>query len=413
MVVRQLERRIVEKVVRIGEHEIWTGAKKLDGTGVMKVGGRVVTVGRVVWERAHGPLTENARVLACSEERACVRLDHLRLDRDRATTRRPRRKAAAGAGSKRRLRPGVWKLEVSISPGGGGSRRRAYRTVRADSAAEASRLLASFVTEVREAAPRAGGNGNSLTLDEAVERYLGHLRHEKGRADKTVDGYRLLHETWFAESIGGGRLAGFDVTTFDAVFGGMRAAGRSESRLRQAKALYSGLFRWAKARGLVERNPMADFEMPTSSYVSRERTPPEAEELALFLRTVAGQAPDVVRVLTLGATSCMRRGELVALRRSAVDWERFRNPCRSGGRRSRTPQAHEDPSRTGVRGGRRHDRHAAQALRGDGRTGGRPRCELGAGRLRVQSGAELLPPDAAGLRDATGCGGQRAPRHCG
>lgn len=279
-----------------------------------------------MWELAHGPLPDGARVLACPDERACVRLDHLRLDRDPTASSRARgRRAPNGGGSKRRVRPGVWALTVTSGRFDDGTPRRSYRTVRAGNATEAGRLLAGFVAEVRGAAPPTTSRElRDLTVDAAVALYLDHLRDEKGRTEKTVGDYRLLHGTWFAEAFGSRRLRDVDVAVLDAAFGRMQRAGRSRSTMHHTEALYGGLFHWAKVRGVVERNPMADFELPTSSYVPRERPPAEAEEMALLLGTAAEHAPEVLALLVLGATSGMRRGELVALRRSAVDWDRHR-----------------------------------------------------------------------------------------
>lgn len=52
-------------------------------------------------------------------------------------------------------------------------------------------------------------------------------------------------------------------------------------------------FRWARNCGLTRANPMVDFELPTSTYVSTERTPPEVEELSLFLSEAVTVIPDV------------------------------------------------------------------------------------------------------------------------
>jgi integrase len=69
---------------------------------------------------------------------------------------------------------------------------------------------------------------------------------------------------------------------------------------------------------------MLEFEMPTSSYVSHERTPPEVEELSLLLNEALVVIPDVAPVLALGAVTGMRRGELVGIRRSRVIWHENR-----------------------------------------------------------------------------------------
>ena len=110
----------------------------------------------------------------------------------------------------------------------------------------------------------------------------------------------------------------------DRAFGRMRKAGLSRSRLNQAKSLYVPFFRWAKSRNFITRNPMIEFQLPTSQYVSKERTAPEIDELCLLLRESVEVVPDIAPLLALGAVTGMRRGELVGLRRSRVLWDECR-----------------------------------------------------------------------------------------
>jgi hypothetical protein len=65
---------------------------------------------------------------------------------------------------------------------------------------------------------------------------------------------------------------------------------------------------------------MAEFQLPTSTYRSTERKPPEVAELSLLLSTAAEVTPDIAALLVLGAVTGTRRGELVGVRRSAVAW---------------------------------------------------------------------------------------------
>jgi integrase len=94
--------------------------------------------------------------------------------------------------------------------------------------------------------------------------------------------------------------------------------------MNQAKSLYAPFFRWAKRRGLILTNPMVEFELPTSKGIARERVPPEVEELTLLLRTAVDVVPDVAPLLSVGAVTGMRRGELVGVRRSDVAWDHLR-----------------------------------------------------------------------------------------
>jgi integrase len=164
-----------------------------------------------------------------------------------------------------------------------------------------------------------------LTVDEAIEIFLTeYLGNEKGREAKTVNDYRMLHQKWFSPGIGAQRVNRVETATMDRLFGAMRQAGLSASRLNQAKSLYRPLFRWAKRRGMAIRDPMVDFEVPTSTYLSTERTPPEIEQLSALLTASLAVVPDIAPLLTLGAVTGMRRGELVGIRRSRVLWTELR-----------------------------------------------------------------------------------------
>jgi integrase len=62
--------------------------------------------------------------------------------------------------------------------------------------------------------------------------------------------------------------------------------------------------------------------MPTSTFRSQERTPPEVEELSLLLATAVTKTPDIAPLLVLGAVTGIRRGELVGIPMSAVAWRK-------------------------------------------------------------------------------------------
>jgi integrase len=313
--------RFEAKVDRSGEHHLWTGARYADGSGLIKANGKPTTVRRVAWELARGPLPTGARVAGCPGDPACVRVDHLSLQGGEApaTPPRARKRAARGSGTKRQVRPAVWKLTVTAGRWADGSPRRVHRTVRAATDAEASAALADFAAELRGAPLPDGKDDRDITVDEAVERFLNeHLRGEKGREGSTVAHYRSVHGRWFSPEIGQRRLRDIDEATIDRLFGRMRKSGLSASRMNDARSLYAPLFRWAKRRRIVARSPMADFELPTSRHVAREHVPPEVDQLCRYLEAALEVVPDVAPVLTLGAVTGMRRGELVGLRRSRL-----------------------------------------------------------------------------------------------
>jgi len=105
----------------------------------------------------------------------------------------------------------------------------------------------------------------------------------------------------------------------DRCFAKMRRLGASRSHMSQVRSLLSGSFKWARRRKLVTRNPMAGYELPKSKYMQREVVPPEVEDLVALLNGATERVPDVAPVLSLAATTGMRRGELSGLRRSSLD----------------------------------------------------------------------------------------------
>ncbi len=318
-----LAERFEGKVDRSGEHHLWTGSRDRNGIGQVRVDGKLTTARRVAWELARGPLRPGIRILACPDDPACVRVDHLSIIGGSTQAATPPRRGRKGGGSMRELRPGVWELSVRVGRSDDGRPIRTYRTVRADTQAEASRLLTSMVAESNSRSAPVDIELRSLIMDEAVERFLTqHLKEEKGWEERTLRDYRGIHKCWFSPVIGRRRVSRVDTAAMDQIFGRMRAAGLSRSRLNQAKSLYQPFFRWAKRRGIVTRDPMAGFELPTSRQVTRQRTPPEVGELTLLLGQAVEVVPDVAPVLVLGAVSGMRRGELVAVRRSRIDWKR-------------------------------------------------------------------------------------------
>jgi integrase len=92
--------------------------------------------------------------------------------------------------------------------------------------------------------------------------------------------------------------------------------------MNQAKALLTGAFKWGRRTGKLLHNPMLDLQVPKSTYRPREKLPPEAEDMSLILTAALEHTPDIAPILTLAATTGARLGELLALRRSDIDWDR-------------------------------------------------------------------------------------------
>jgi len=292
--VPTLRERFEAKVNRSADHHVWLGTRHADGVEQIRVNGKLTTARRVAWELKHGPLRLGARVAGCAADPGCVRVSHLALVEGREPP--AQRRGSRGGGSKAMVRPGVWKLTVTVGRFADGSQRRVHTTVHAASEVEATRALARFVAEVRDSSLPHSKVERDITVDEAVERFLTeHLQGERGREQSTIEDYRGVHAKWLSPEIGGRRLRDVDEATIDRLFGRMRQAGMSTSRMNSARNLYGPLFRWAKRRGIVRRNPMAEFQLPTSLHVTREHAPPEVDQLIRQLSSAMEAVPDVGR----------------------------------------------------------------------------------------------------------------------
>ncbi|MDQ4069892.1 MAG: tyrosine-type recombinase/integrase, partial [Actinomycetota bacterium] len=303
-----------------GAHHRWLGATDARGVPVVKVDGRVTTVRRVVSELAAGrPLPDGVRVGACPDDPLCVRSDHLPVNGAAVQHDRARK----GSGSVSEVRPGVFKLSVVAGRHRDGTVRRAYRTFRG-TRSEAVRALADFVSEVGDGSSLPPPAAKTMTLDDLLRAYIDSCREESDENPKawevsTLYRYDGIRRNWIAPAIGDVKLSNVGEEHIDRCFAKMRRLGASRSHMNQVRSLLSGAFKWARRRKLAMRNPLAGYELPKSKYQSHEVVPPEVEDLVGLLNAAADRIPDVAPVLSLAATTGMRRGELSGLRRSSLD----------------------------------------------------------------------------------------------
>ena len=317
------EDRFESHVDRGGVHHLWLGAiNPSRGTGRLKVDGRQVTAHRHAWELANAPLDPGQRVLACPDEPACVRLDHLRLEEksEQPDGRRadapegPPRRRTRGGGSIRQRGPGRWEISVTTGADEAGRPVRSFRTVRGTES-EATKALALFVAEVTETGPVVIDSvAGHLTVDRLLEEFLHHLEGDKGRQPATVLRYAGLQQNWIRPHLGAMRADRILPNDIDSVLGRLRQAGQSQSSIHQTFTLLNGAFRWARRNRRVPSNPCAEVEEPRSSSPAREVLPPELETIQRLVEAAFELEFGFGVACYLAAVTGMRRGEICGLR---------------------------------------------------------------------------------------------------
>lgn len=311
--------RFEAKVDRSGKHHLWQGSTSTSGTGQVRVDGQLHNAPRVAWELANGPLSDGARVRSCPDEPGCVNTDHLRIAETPKTARAIR--SDRGSGSVRQVGENRWKLTIDVGRDRQGRRRRISRTIRG-SRTDANRAMAALSVEVQEGERVAVDKRTGLTVDGLMDWYLTFARDVRGLERTTLWGYREVFDNWFKPRIGSlpaDRLTPADI---DEAFGQMRAAGKSHSRMNNARSALNGAYKWGRRHEKVRTNPMRGFEMPKSRHVPRPTVAPEVHELRALLEKARSYDPDLAPVLLLAATTGMRRGELSGLRRNRLSLNR-------------------------------------------------------------------------------------------
>ncbi|HUP71669.1 MAG TPA: hypothetical protein VM282_01355 [Acidimicrobiales bacterium] len=220
-------RRFEARVDRTGPHHMWLGATSRDGSGQIRVDGKLITACRAAWELDNGPVPTGGKVRSCVAEPACVRLEHLRLDKAPMSPVPPsKHRSPRGAGTIAAISPGVWKIGVTAGVDQLGRRRRTFRTVHG-TRKDATKALATLVTETGDGDRLLGRNDRQLTVDSLVTWYLDFAREDRGLDHSTLTGYADAYSRWLKETIGHKRASAITMAELDKAFG---ACGEPDCR---------------------------------------------------------------------------------------------------------------------------------------------------------------------------------------
>jgi integrase len=214
-------------------------------------------------------------------------------------------------GTKTEIRPGVWRLRVvSGYDPVTGNPRQVSRTVHGG-ARDANRALAAFVTEVDTGQAPIDGK---VTLDVFLQRWLEHL--EPHREAQTIRGYRFKVRKIDAK-LGRVQVGKLSAQMLDRTYREWHLEGLSDSSVHHLHRVLSAALRQAVKWGLIARSPTERASPPP---LRRRPAPaPTPDDVRRLIDVAAERNPILATVVSLAATTGLRRGELCGLRWSDID----------------------------------------------------------------------------------------------
>ena len=169
-----------------------------------------------------------------------------------------------------------------------------------------------------------------MTVAEFLEPWLDGLTNQ-GRRPSTLYGYRQVFKNYVLARLGGIALQDLRVTDVDALYADLLRTGREDgsglalSTVQHVHTALNKMLNDAERKGLIMRNVARLANHPSQS--AARASAPEmqawtADELRRFLAFIEGNRNEAM--FRLAALTGMRRGELVGLRWSDVDFPRRR-----------------------------------------------------------------------------------------
>ena len=203
-------------------------------------------------------------------------------------------KRAYGSGSKREVRPGVWELRAA-----GRS-----KTVRG-TAKEAERALAQMVSVT------VHHHGGDISVQQLVDEWQASARLEASTRATYSTALTHLPRTFLAK-----RIDRLGLRDFDRLYVDLERAGVSVHQVHKLHTALSSAFTEAVRWGYLGAHPARGARLP--QLPDRKVRPPQRDELSRLLAEAAKDLQTMVW-LRLAVTTGARRGEVLALRWSAVD----------------------------------------------------------------------------------------------
>ena len=166
-------------------------------------------------------------------------------------------------GTKREIRPGVWRLRVYAGRGPNGSPIQITKTVKAAESRPgagvrlAERELAAMIAEVS----RGSGASGAETVGDLLDAWLASI--EAHRSPTTMRMYRSIADGVVDPELGKIKVKALNADQLDSLYAKLTAKGNKASTVRRVDALISAALHQAEKRNWVDYN------------VARKASPPK------------------------------------------------------------------------------------------------------------------------------------------
>ncbi|HEY3942913.1 MAG TPA: site-specific integrase [Acidimicrobiales bacterium] len=215
----------------------------------------------------------------------------------------------------REIRPGVYEVQVHVGRDPITGRVRQVSRTTSQGIADARRLRARLLVEVAQ-----GRHGRTPpSLGAALAAWLDHL-DRSGRSPTTLAEYRRKVDRVIGPALGDRRLDALSAGDLDTFYARQLQAGNAARSVLHYHRIIGAALHQAERWGWIDRNVARQATPPTSGPVTPAIPSPERVR-ALIAISSASRAPQMAAVITVAASTGLRRGELCALRWCDVDWD--------------------------------------------------------------------------------------------
>ncbi len=216
----------------------------------------------------------------------------------------------------REVRPGVWELRVNSGRDPvTGKRRQVSEYVHTTRVAEVKAAMAALVVKAAEAqAPETSG-----TFAYLLEEWFAHA--SATLKPSTLEGYRKDIDTYLVPALGTKPLRSLTNKDLEGVYGAMVTMGRAPSTINGVHAVARRALNQALAWGWVNHNvALTTSNRPKKR--KRKATLPTMPQFYNLVDNLITWDEQVALMVVICASLGTRRGELVGLRWSDLDWDK-------------------------------------------------------------------------------------------